>query len=108
MDQYCPNCHHFRDLEPGSRDNPPLGMLTPDILENEQGGAKYGCYCPKAWIEPMPMRVIDIQLLRAVKCGSFIVRNVPAGTPKMISCEVLAGVDEDRYHDQCDEPPVEQ
>jgi hypothetical protein len=76
MDAYCPNCDFFRDLEPGSRNNPPLGALTPVMLEDADGHAKYGCYNPQAWIDPMPMGVNDIQLLRSVKCGSFIVREV--------------------------------
>ena len=75
MKHYCSNCHNFRDLESGSREHPPMGALTPDMLEDENGSAKYGCYCSSAWIDPMPMRVIDLQLLRAVECGSFIVRE---------------------------------
>jgi pyruvate-formate lyase-activating enzyme len=75
MRKYCPNCNNFRDLESGSRQHPKWGALTPQVLEDEDGDAKYGCYCSLAWGEPMPMRVIDIQLLRAVECGSFIERS---------------------------------
>ena len=75
--KYCPNCDCFKDLQGGSRDNPPLGALTPEMLEDSEGNAKYGCYNSQAWIDPMPMRVVDIQLLRAIECGSFILREHP-------------------------------
>ena len=78
MQHYCPNCQHFLEIvtDHFGGDHPPLGRLTTDMLETVEGHAKYGCYCPSAWVCVMPMRVIDIQLLRAVGCGSFIVRGV--------------------------------
>lgn len=76
LKKYCPNCNHFRDLQSGSRQNPPLGKLTPEMLEDEKGAAKYGCYCSTSWIDTMPMKVIDIQLLRGVGCNSFMKRSV--------------------------------
>lgn len=70
---YCPGCEYFRDIEDAER--PPKGALTPAMLEDPEGHALYGCHNPAAWHEPMPMRVIDIQLLRAVTCGSFRLRE---------------------------------
>jgi hypothetical protein len=77
MIEYCPNCRHFREIVTDNLggEHPPLGRLTPDMLEDQDGSVRYGCYCPSAWIHVMPIRVIDIQLLRAVKCGSFVVRE---------------------------------
>lgn len=73
MRKYCPNCQHFRNMD--SHEHPPNGRLTVDMLEDADGCAIYGCYNPIAWREYMPMRVIDIQLLRAVECGSFVERR---------------------------------
>jgi hypothetical protein len=56
-------------------DLPPKGALTPAMIEDTEGHALYGCHNTSAWNNPMPMRVIDIQLLRAVKCGSFRIRE---------------------------------
>jgi len=70
---YCPGCHYFRNLD--TFENPPKGQITPAMIEDEKGNALYGCSNPRAWVNPMPMRVIDIQLLRAVKCGSFRLRE---------------------------------
>jgi len=77
MQHYCPNCYFFHEIitDNFGGDHPSLGRLTPDMLENEDGNAKYGCYCPSAWVHVMPMRVIDLQLLRAVGCESFIARE---------------------------------
>ena len=90
-------------MDSGSRDHPPLGALTPDMLENENGIALYGCYCPKAWIESMPMRVIDIQLLRAVECGSFIVRDPLTEAEKESGCTWTYDETHDAYDTGCGE-----
>ena len=75
MRKYCPNCNHFRDLISGSREHPPKGALRVEQLEDEKGNPKYGCYCPDAWVDPTPIKVTDMQLLRAVRCGSFMERE---------------------------------
>ena len=66
---YCPSCEYFRNLD--TEEHPPKGALTPSVLEDAEMHALYGCFNPHAWIDPMPMGVNDIQLLRAVTCGSF-------------------------------------